>query len=272
MKNYCIGDIQGCFDELQTLLQLINFDRNHDCLWFVGDLVNRGAKSLETMRFVKDLPQKHVVLGNHDLHLLALANRKHQIDIRHSLHDILSAPDKDELLYWLRQQPLFYYDEKTNFALTHAGIYPLWNIEETQSYAKEAEKILRDDDNYLELLHQMYGNHPDQWTQSLTGWSRIRFIINCFTRMRFCDTAGTLNLTCHGKIGTQPEGYMPWFQVPNRPTANIKILFGHWAALDGDTGNTPNVYALDTGCVWGKSLTALCLEDGKTFQVQCLPG
>lgn len=271
MGTYCIGDIHGCYDELQKLLHIINFDPQKDKLWFTGDLVNRGPKSLEVLRFVKSLPDAKTVLGNHDLHLLALAYYKSDVDEKHNLHDILTADDKQELLDWLRKRPLFYHDKKLNYTLAHAGIYPLWNLTQAKTYANEVEKILAGSD-YQELLKHMYGNNPNKWSINLKKWQRSRFIINCFTRMRFCDKNGRLDLTHQGKIGTQPKEYLPWYEVPNRPTRNTKILFGHWAALGGSISapKMPNVYALDTGCVWSGCLTAMRLEDREVFKVSCV--
>lgn len=266
MSTYCIGDIQGCYNELQNLLRVINFDIKNDSLWFVGDFVNRGPDSLKTLRFVKQLPPKNtaIVLGNHDLHLLALYNKA--INFSSSMiEQFLTAEDGLDLINWLRQQPLIHYDRKLNYALTHAGIYPFWDLEEAMKYAKEVENILKSD-NYFELLANMYNDDPDTWSDKLKGWERLRFIINSFTRMRFVDIDGRLDFTCLGTIGSQPQGYMPWFSVPNRKNKDLRIIFGHWAALRGKT-NTPNVFALDTGCVWGGQLTAMRLEDQKLFNV-----
>jgi bis(5'-nucleosyl)-tetraphosphatase (symmetrical) len=266
MATYCIGDIQGCFDELQRLLKVIKFDAKKDQLWFVGDLVNRGAKSLEVLRFVKNLPNSITVLGNHDFHLLAVYH-KLTTPRNHNFHDILEAEDSKELIEWLRLRPLLYHDQKFNCVLTHAGILPAWDLILAKNCAKEVEEILHAK-NYMELLKYIYGNKPDKWSYRLRGWSRLRFIINSFTRMRFCDIEGRLDLSTKGDIGSEPKGYMPWFKVPWRKNKNVEIVFGHWAALNGKTGN-PKLHALDTGCVWGGALTAMRLEDKKLFQVRC---
>jgi len=262
MATYCIGDIQGCFDELEQLLKLINYDHNQDNLWFVGDLVNRGPKSLEVLRLIKDLPNTKIVLGNHDLHLLNFYNKIVDFEADH-LEQILAAPDGKKLVAWLGNQPLIYHDQKYNCVLTHAGIYPGWDLTSSLIYAKEAEKTLHSDD-CLEFLKNMYGNKPTNWHNDLTRWERLRFIINAFTRMRFCDLKGNLEFDHTGKTDNTPQGYFPWFKIPWRKTKNIKIIFGHWAALEGKV-DEPNVIALDTGCVWGGSLTALRLDDSAIF-------
>jgi bis(5'-nucleosyl)-tetraphosphatase (symmetrical) len=274
MATYCIGDIQGCFAELQDLLALINFDRERDCLWFTGDLVNRGPHSLEVLRFVKNLPHKVVVLGNHDFHLLSLYHRtkNQQTSLTHHSHSlllpVLTAPDCDELLTWLQQQPLLHHDEQLGYVVTHAGIYPHWDLAKAKILAAEVAKALQNAAVYPELFLHMYGDYPDLWNDELSGLDRLRFIINAFTRMRFCTLKeAKLEFMHTGKIGTQPPGYVPWFNVPWRKTCDVKIIFGHWAALEGKV-TEPNVYALDTGCVWGGSLLALRLEDGKRFETK----
>jgi len=266
MATYCIGDVQGCFDELEQLLRIINYDYNKDHLWFVGDLVNRGKKSLEVLRFVSDLPNTKIVLGNHDLHLLNFYNKIVDFDIS-NLEQILTAPDGQKLVNWLHTQPLFYYDQKHNCALVHAGIYPGWDLQDALNYASEAEKVLRGE-NYIDFLKVMYGDVPEIWHNNLSGFERLRFIVNAFTRMRFCTLQGNLEFNNTGKIDTAPQGYMPWFKIPWRKTKDVKIIFGHWAALEGKT-DEPNAIALDTGCVWGKSLTALRIDDGVRFSCSC---
>ena len=265
MSIYAIGDLQGCYDELQDLLEKINFDPAQDTLWFTGDLVNRGPKSLACLRFIKGLGSKAItVLGNHDLHLLAVAYAKRQTSAGDTLDAILQAPDRDELLTWLRQQPLLQYDPQLNFVLVHAGIAPQWNLAIAQQLAHEIEAQLHNKDS--ELLAQLYGNEPACWNAELTGTARWRCIINYFTRMRFCTVAGCLDLKYKGEIVNAPTDLIPWFQISTRKTQEIKILFGHWAALQGNT-DTPNVFALDTGCVWGQYLTAFRLEDLQKFSV-----
>ncbi|MBF6647855.1 symmetrical bis(5'-nucleosyl)-tetraphosphatase [Methylobacter sp. BlB1] len=268
MSIYAIGDIQGCHDELLRLLDTINFNENTDQLWFAGDLVNRGPKSLETLRFVKALGDAAVtVLGNHDLHLLAAACLPEQAGKHDTLAPVLKAPDRDELLDWLRHRPLFHYND--DFCLLHAGLPPQWDFNKTRKMALFAERALRGPD-YQRLLTHMYGNKPDIWSPTLTGMAKLRFILNCFTRMRYCDAYGRLDLINSGPLGSQPEKLMPWFQVPKRKNANLRIIFGHWSTLGYYEGN--NCYAIDTGCLWGGQLTALKL-DGQVqrFSIDC-PG
>jgi bis(5'-nucleosyl)-tetraphosphatase (symmetrical) len=263
--NYAIGDIQGCFAPLQRLLKKIQFDENKDILWFTGDLVNRGPQSLEVLRFVKALGDKHkIVLGNHDLHLIAVADggkpRSHD-----TLNPILNAQDRDELMDWLRHRPLLY--EESPYVLTHAGLAPSWDLPKSQSLAKEVETVLQSDSPSA-FLKVMYGNLPDYWDDHLTGVDRLRCIVNYLTRMRFCFPDGRLELSYKGQIKNKPEHIIPWFEVPHRVNKDLKIIFGHWAALDGKT-DVPNVFPLDTGCVWGNKLTAMRLEDEQRFCVKC---
>lgn len=264
MTTYAIGDVQGCYDELQALLALIRFDPSQDQLWFAGDLVNRGHQSLQVLRFIRSLNNAVVVLGNHDIHLLALANGHAYKD--HTLYDVLAAPDRQELVDWLRQQPLLHYDASLGFLMTHAGLLPQWGVAQAQGYAQEVAAILRSD-QYAQSLEYLYGNYPDQWRPDLTGWDRLRFIVNAFTRMRFCGADGKLDFNHTGKVGSQPAGYLPWFQLPNPALHNTAIVFGHWAALAGDTA-VPEIFALDTGCAWGGALTAMRLEDRQRFSVR----
>lgn len=256
MSIYAIGDVQGCFDELLHLLDFIAFDEHSDQLWFVGDLVNRGKNSLETLRFVKNLGSAAVtVLGNHDIHLLVSASFPERAKKKDTLHAILNAPDCDELLDWLRQQPLFHYAH--DFGLLHAGLPPQWDLAQTQKMARLAETALRGAD-YKQLLAQLYDNQPNVWSEDLTGIEQLRFIINCFTRMRFCDKEGRLDFENSGELGSQPAHLMPWFMLPERKTAQTKLIFGHWSALGFYAEK--NCYAIDTGCVWGRELTALRLN------------
>jgi len=270
MATYVIGDIQGCYRELLALLDKIKFDPARDRLWFVGDLVNRGPQSLETMRFVKNLGQETViVLGNHDLHLLAVAHdpsNKHRKD---TLDTILAAPDSKELLDWLRTRPLFHRDEDLGFTLIHAGLPPQWDIVEAAEYAREVERFL-DRADYASFFDHMYGDQPDTWATDLKGWKRIRFITNAFTRLRYCDESGRLALDEKGPPGSQPKPYQPWFTLKSRKTKNEKIIFGHWSTVHlGNIKNFVkyNVYPLDTGCLWGGTLAALRLDDETWFSV-----
>lgn len=266
MSTYAIGDVQGCFDSLQKLLDKIEFDPKQDQLWFTGDLVNRGPQSLETLRFVKNLGNQCItVLGNHDLHLLAKASGNHPGWEEDTLDDILKASDRDELLHWLSHQPLLHHQHE--FVLVHAGLAANWDLMTAKKLAAEVEDTLKNPDKAHEFYKHMYGNQPNHWDENLTGWDRLRTITNYFTRARFCYTDGSLEFDKKGKLETH-SSLIPWFKLENPGLNGIKILFGHWAALGGVT-NTPNKIALDTGCVWGYCLTALRLEDGERFSVRC---
>lgn len=268
MSVYAIGDIQGCFDELLKMLNLIKFDPEKDQMWFTGDLVNRGPKSLETLRFVKQLGHAAVtVLGNHDLHLLAIAagNKKHSN--KNTLQSILIADDHDELMDWLKHRPVMHYDTTLKYALIHAGIPPQWDLTKALKCAKELEAVLQGQDCKTFLNH-MYGNKPLQWSEDLEGWERLRFITNCFTRLRFCSKKGTLNLKFKSTPGTQPKGDYPWFAIPNRKTKKDKIIFGHWSTLGYMDDH--NVISLDSGCLWGGHLTVQQLDQEKQlFKLPC---
>lgn len=268
MSTYAIGDIQGCYASLQKLLSVISFDSNQDTLWFTGDLVNRGTQSLETLRFIKSLDKnQRTVLGNHDLHLLAVAHGAHPGKKEDTLHTIFHAPDRDELFHWLLQLPLLHHDDALGYTMIHAGLAPNWNLQTARLLAHEVENILQSDAK-TEFFHHMYGDQPDYWSPDLQGWDRLRCITNFFTRLRFCHLDGRIELKTKGTIDSHPPDLIPWFQVPHRVNTDLKIIFGHWAALRGET-HTPNVFALDTGCVWGYCLTAMRLEDQKRFSVSC---
>lgn len=267
MATYAIGDIQGCYKELILLLDLIKYDTKQDQLWFTGDLVNRGPQSLDVLRFVKSLPDSTIcTLGNHDLHLLAVGYEVAEKRKKDTFDDVLKAPDCEDLLKWLRCLPLMHHDIAKKFILVHAGIYPFWNLQEASQYANEVETVLQGK-AFFDYLHHLYGNKPKTWRNNLRRFSRLRFITNAFTRMRFCDPDGKLDLTSKGTIADAPKGYLPWFQITNPALHQYRIIFGHWAALEGSCAN-PNIYAIDTGCVWGGSLTALRLEDQKLFSVR----
>lgn len=268
MAVYAIGDIQGCFDELQALLDLIRFDPANDRLWFTGDLVNRGPASLETLRFVRDLgPGAVTVLGNHDIHLLALANGIPLDKDDHTMDAVLTAPDGAELVDWLCHQPLLHHDEKLGYTLVHAGLPPQWDLHMARQCAHEVETVLRGSQR-AELLEEMYGNLPDRWSGRLKGWGRLRFIVNCFTRMRYCDDSGRLDLQCSGPPGTQPAGYRPWFELPHRASRDLRIIFGHWSALG--RRDDPGIFPIDSACLWGGQLTALRIDtDPRRFSLPC---
>lgn len=265
MATYAIGDVQGCYQELMALLDKIAFSGN-DQLWFCGDLVNRGPQSLETLRFIRSLGSQAVcVLGNHDLHLLAVHHGAVSGKKKDTLNGILCAPDRQELMHWLQQQPLLHTDPQLNFTLVHAGIPPCWSLKTAQQLAKEVEYILTSP-QARDFFSNMYGNQPVRWTRQLEGWERLRVITNYFTRMRFCMADSALEFTAKGGLETQPEGFLPWFAHPQRKTRNERILFGHWAALSGKV-EQENLFALDTGCIWGLELTALKLEDQTRISV-----
>lgn len=265
MATYAIGDIQGCYDELQALLQKINFS-DTDRLWLAGDLVNRGPKSLETLRFLYRIRDRVVVsLGNHDLHLLAVYSGALNAKRADTFDDILQAPDAKKMLRWLRYQPLLVSDKQLGFTMVHAGIPPQWSLKKAQKRAKEVEIILQ---STLagEFFKQMYGNQPTCWSSKLEGFARLRAITNYFTRMRFCDHKGCLEFSAKGSLSSQPAGFLPWYKHPGKILDKNRVIFGHWAALEG-RADRANVYALDTGCVWGGKLTALRLEDQQLFSV-----
>lgn len=270
MSTYAIGDLQGCLDCFERLLEEIEFDPGHDRLWLTGDLVNRGPDSLGTLRRIRHLGTRAVtVLGNHDLHLLAVAltadGRTRKGD---TLEGILAAPDRDELIDWLRQQPMFHHDPVLKTSLVHAGLPAAWTVAETQTHAREVESALRGD-GYQELLGAIYGNTPDEWIPTLAGLPRLRFIINALTRMRFCTATGQLDLKHKESPAEAGPGLMPWFAVPGRASAHERIVFGHWSSLrlSQDEETRYRVHPLDTGAVWGDRLTALRLEDGVRFSV-----
>jgi bis(5'-nucleosyl)-tetraphosphatase (symmetrical) len=265
MSVYAVGDIQGCYVEFQRLLEKIDFDTAKDRLWLVGDLVNRGPSSLEVLRLVKSLGDSAItVLGNHDLHLIAVAAGVAQLHRSDTLDDILAAPDRDELLTWLRQQRMMHV-EGSNVML-HAGLLPQWSIKQAAKLACEVEAALRGDD-YIQFLEHMYGNTPNDWDDELSGYKRLRVITNVFTRLRVCTLEGEMEYKFKGEVEKIPTGYVPWFDVPQRSSQNATVIFGHWSALGLKV--TSNVIALDTGCLWGGSLTAIRLEDRQLFQVEC---
>ena len=265
MATYAIGDIQGCYTELQQLLEQIRFDPGQDKLWFVGDLVNRGPGSLQVLRLVKSLGDRAItVLGNHDLHLLAVAEGIGELHRSDTLDEVLAAPDRDELLNWLRQQRLLHVEG--DFVLVHAGLLPQWSVKQAAELAREVESALRGDE-YATFFARMYGNTPHLWDDDLDGYKRLRIIVNAFTRMRICTPQGELEFKFKGEVENMPEGYLPWFEVPGRKSREATVIFGHWSALGLKV--TPNVIALDTGCLWGGPMTAIRLEDRQLFQVRC---
>jgi bis(5'-nucleosyl)-tetraphosphatase (symmetrical) len=262
MSTYVFGDIQGCFDELQSLLALVAYDETRDRLWFVGDLINRGEKNLETLNFVMSQKQVITVLGNHDLHFLAVASGCHKPSSKDTFSDLLQSENLSEMIDWLRYQPLIHHDRDSGFTLVHAGIPPIWDLDTCIIRAREVEATLQGE-HYRSFLREMYGDQPDYWNDDLIGMARLRMITNYFTRMRFCTTDGRLELT--HKTLERPDGFSPWFNLPQKAGQKMHVLFGHWAALGGQTDND-SALALDTGCVWGRHLTAFRLEDGQYFR------
>jgi len=265
MATYAIGDIQGCFEPLQRLLDAVRFDDSSDRLWFVGDLVNRGPDSLATLRFIRSLGETAVcVLGNHDLHLLAVAEGFEKLKRADTLADILTAPDREVLLEWLRQRPLMHVEQ--GYAMVHAGLLPEWTISRALALAGEVEAALQGS-SYRSFLAQMYGNQPARWDDDLTGFDRLRVIVNAMTRLRVCRPDGEMEFDHKGSLRDAPDGFLPWFEVPTRRSRDTAIIFGHWSALG--PLKMPNLFALDTGCLWGRRLSALRLEDRRLIQVSC---
>jgi len=259
MAIFAIGDIQGCYEELARLIDKLRFDPGRDELWFVGDLVNRGPRSVDVLRFVRGLEDSStVVLGNHDLHLLAARDNPNRMD--DCLRQILSADDADELLHWLRQQPLVHYRPELNTLMVHAGIDLSWDPLTAVKLAREVEQVLRGA-AHGEFFRMMYGDEPARWSNELTGFDRLRFITNCLTRARFCHPDGTLDFAQNGPPDAALAPLLPWFDLPNRASQSVRIVCGHWSALG--LLQRPDVLMIDTGCVWGRELTAVRL-DGPT--------
>jgi bis(5'-nucleosyl)-tetraphosphatase (symmetrical) len=260
MATYAIGDVQGCFDELQALLERLRFG-SKDRLWFVGDLVNRGPKSLQVLRFVRKLGNRAItVLGNHDLHLVTQHEGFERPRKDDTLDDVLGAADRRELVDWLRTRPMMHV--QGDYAMVHAGLMPQWTVRRALELAREVEKALASP-NYRDFLENMYGSKPDRWRDSLRGWDRLRVIVNAMTRMRFATPEGRMDFQSKGKEA--PVGYRPWFEL--RPNEKASLVCGHWSALGLKLG--VRLAALDTGCVWGGKLSALRLEDRTLYQVPC---
>ena len=268
MATYAIGDIHGCYEPLCRLLDKINFDQAADRLWFTGDLINRGPQSLETMRLVKSLGDSSVtVLGNHDIHLLALYYGVRKLkDKDNTLFQVLDAKESDELIMWLQSRPLVHVED--DHVLVHAGVHPQWSIETLITVKGELEtaisKIRRKND-----LADLYGDSKGTWNDSVQSKHRLRYALNSLTRMRYCESDSAINLQCSDTPGKQPDHLVPWYEIPNKELADKTIIFGHWASLG--YRHYKNVYALDSGCVWGNALTALRLEDKMVFSVASTP-
>lgn len=268
MATYAIGDVQGCRDALLRLLDQLRFDPACDELWFAGDLVNRGPQSAETLREVIALGDRaHCVLGNHDLHLLAVAAGGKR-GRRDTLDELLAAPDREELLHWLRHRPLLHGSADGRWLMLHAGLPPQWTVDAACRHARAVEALLQGPD-HRSLFSHMYGNQPDRWDESLHGWSYPRFVINCLTRLRYCTADGQIAADPKGAPGSQPKGLLPWFAVPGRRSAGSQILFGHWSTLGRVHWPEHQVWGLDTGCIWGGRLSALRLDDQTLSSIAC---
>ena len=265
MATYAIGDIQGCYASFRHLLERCAFDPACDRLWLVGDLVNRGPRSLETLRFVRDLGAAAVtVLGNHDLSLLMAAEGYGKRSAGDTFDEVLAAPDGEDLLDWLRQQPLCHVEG--TYCLVHAGLLPQWTTTEALGLAHEVEAVLRGS-HWRAFMAHMWGSEPAAWHDDLEGWPRLRVIVNAMTRLRFCSPEGVMDFRSKGELSSAPHGYLPWFAVPGRRSADSVLVTGHWSALGLHL--LPNLLAIDSGCLWGGKLTAIRLEDRALFQVPC---
>lgn len=265
MATYAIGDVQGCYEPLQRLLQHIRFDSSRDRLWFVGDLVNRGPDSLSVLRLIKQLGERAVaVLGNHDLFLLSVAENIVRLRPEDTLQPILDAPDRDELLTWLRHQHLLY--REGSFTMVHAGLLPQWTVDDAEKLAREVETGLQGP-FYRDILKALYPSKHLQWSSGLTGLTRLATIIKVLTRLRACSPDGRMESSYNGSPDHIPSGYFPWFTIENRKHLDTTIVCGHWAALG--LHREDHLLSIDSGCVWGRELTAVCLEDQSFFQVPC---
>jgi bis(5'-nucleosyl)-tetraphosphatase (symmetrical) len=266
MTDFAIGDIQGCYKPLQKVLARAGFSPSRDRLWVAGDLVNRGPASLETLRYIESLGSSAlVVLGNHDLHLLAVAYGGHETRPKDTLGNVFDAPDCEHLLSWLRQQNLCVHDAERHLVMAHAGLPHIWSVAQAMAHAREVEAVIRGD-HAGEYFTHMYGNNPERWSDSLAGMDRWRVITNYFTRMRFIAGDGTLELNTKESAGKAPEGFQPWYRFTRHD--DTRVVFGHWAALEGKTGDNQFV-ALDTGCVWGGTLTMMNLDSGEKIHCGC---
>lgn len=266
MSTYVIGDVHGCFDELRSLLDQLAFDPSQDQLIFIGDLVNRGPDSVKTLEYVISLKDSaKAILGNHDLSLLAASVGAIKPKPTETYLQVLQHDNKDHLLAWLRQLPLML--RVGNTVVTHAGLYPLWSPEQALELSQEVQAALTGE-QFIEFMHHMFGSEPDMWQDSLTGWDRLRFITNAMTRMRYCKPNGALNLAAKGAPSKQKQANIPWFDFPNPRRLDTEIIFGHWASLEGKC-ESPNIVALDTGCVYGGTLTGYCIESKQRFCIDC---
>lgn len=269
MSTYAIGDLQGCYDDFRRLLDQLGFDPAADRILLAGDLVNRGPQSLACLRYARELgPACVAILGNHDLHLLAAAADRRRLKRGDTLTGILDAADAAELLAWLRSRPLAWSPEGEDLLLVHAGLPPQWDREQTLNLAGEVSALLSGSSGDDFFAH-MYGDQPDRWDESLSGWDRARFVVNCLTRLRYCDADGRLALRHKLGPGSQPDGLLPWFAVPGRRSAGTRIVFGHWSTLGQVHWPEHRVWGLDTGCIWGGRLTALDVGSGRIIDTPC---
>jgi bis(5'-nucleosyl)-tetraphosphatase (symmetrical) len=265
MALYAIGDLQGCLAPLERLVEALAFDPARDRLWFVGDVVNRGPDSLGCLRFVKSLGSSAVtVLGNHDLHLLCVAEGIEKARPRDTLGDVLAAPDRDELVDWLRRRPLMHVEGA--YALVHAGLLPEWSVPKARALAGEVEAVLQGT-GWRRFLSNLYGNRPERWDDGLEGDDRLRAIVNAMTRLRVCTREGAMDLSFKGEPGERHAHRIPWFEMPDRASATHTVVCGHWSAMGLRVD--PKLLALDSGCVWGRSLTAVRLGDRRLWQAPC---
>ena len=270
MPTYAIGDIQGCYAEFQALLDAVEFEPQYDKLWLVGDLVNRGPASLEVMRLVMSFGDSVLtVLGNHDLHFLAIYYGGHKPHGGDTFDALLDAPDVAEIADWFREQRFFHHDDRLGYAMVHAGLPPDWSFQAADAYSEEVMAVIRGK-RFEAYFADLYGNQPDVWSDAHSGMARWRVLTNYFTRMRLIDDDGRMDFDHKGGLEDAPPGWLPWYELTAPALGDERLLFGHWAALEGYTGYD-NIIGLDTGCVWGRTLTALCLETGAIVTVPASP-
>ena len=267
MTTWAIGDLHGCLDPLQRLLDAVRYDPGADRLWFVGDIANRGRQPLETLRYVRSLGSGAVtVLGNHDLHLLAVIHGVRKPSPKDTVAAILAAPDRDELEHWLRSRPLLHTDPALGATLVHAGIHPHWSLALARTLADELEALLPTP-RFERFVTRMYGDSPARWSADLGKHERRRFAVNVFTRMRYCTAQGTLDFTHSEPPAQAPGRLIPWYRVPGRVAPGTRLVFGHWSSHPAMS--PPDVLPLDRGCVWDGTLAAHALESGRTVSVRC---
>lgn len=268
MATYAIGDVQGCYQELCLLLERVSFDPDQDRLWFLGDLINRGHDNLAVVQLVMSLGKSAcTVLGNHDLHFLAVCLGGHSPNKSDTFQDVLEAENLEEIVEWYCRQPLLIKNEKLGYAMTHAGIPHLWSLSRASKLASEVEAVISANNKRRDVyFREMYGNEPPCWSDKLKGMDRLRAITNYFTRMRLMKADGTLDFAHKGALSDAPDDCVPWYELRAENPLQVKTLFGHWAALEGETGCS-DVIALDTGCVWGRELSALCLDSGQLERI-----